>query len=189
MNTNLENFYQGDEISYFIENVNQYENCTLRFTNSANQFDVETTLDPNSNTFKFNTSEMNEVVDNKTIYPPYGDYAVLGVFSKVGEKRTLPVKDNVEILESVMTSKDIKKTENRIMFDILNDKIKGRLRTDYNSYTIQGRSITKMDLDQLFKWRNFYQDLVLAEESASDNKYKYNNNNVIITRFIGKRRR
>jgi len=52
----------------------------------------------------------------------------------------------------------------RIMVDKIESLIEGRADNDVDNYAIAGRSITKMSIDELTKWRSHYQSEVDAEE-------------------------
>lgn len=175
MNTNLENFYQDDAISFYLENPSQYTDCDVYFINSADKFSVETILDTESNTFKFNT---NQIIDSK-----FGDFSVYAKYSKIGEEKTIYIED-ISILESVLTAKNIKQTYEKKMLGVLDDKIAERFRTDYSTYSIGGRSITKMDVGELLNWRKYFADLVSNQEAISGG---FNNSNKIIVRYTGRR--
>ncbi len=56
------------------------------------------------------------------------------------------------------------------MVDLLESLLEGKAVSDVSSYSIQGRSLTKMNPDELLKWRNYYKRELLREEKIERRK-------------------
>ena len=69
------------------------------------------------------------------------------------------------------------------MFDAIKTVIEGRVPADVESYSIAGRSITKMSSAELLKWYHFYKDQVKQEEAAERIASGENLGGKILTRF------
>lgn len=88
------------------------------------------------------------------------------------------VKEAVRISDdavSPLSSGDLKyfaadadrRTHAEIMVSKLESLIEGRADHDVESYSVGSRSITKMSIDELIKWRDFYRAEVNRGESSS----------------------
>lgn len=49
-----------------------------------------------------------------------------------------------------------RKSHAEIMFSQLNALLEGRARSDVSSYSIKSRSLTKLSIEELMKWRDYY---------------------------------
>ena len=58
------------------------------------------------------------------------------------------------------------RTHAKIMLDKIESLLEGRADADVSTYSIQGRSLTKLSIDDLLKWRSFYRAEVKKEEQA-----------------------
>ena len=56
------------------------------------------------------------------------------------------------------------------MVDLLESLLEGKAASDVSSYSIQGRSLTKMGTEELIKWRNYYKREVLQAEKIERRK-------------------
>ena len=74
----------------------------------------------------------------------------------------------------VLANKDAATTDPRshakIMVDKIESLLEGRGDADVASYSIQGRSLTKLAIDELIKWRNYYKRELLEEIKAERRK-------------------
>lgn len=55
------------------------------------------------------------------------------------------------------------RTHAEVMLDKIESLLEGRADKDVNSYSIQGRSISKMSIADLLQWRDYYRKEVLKE--------------------------
>lgn len=61
----------------------------------------------------------------------------------------------------------------KIMVDKIESLLEGRADADVSSYSIQGRSLTKLSIDDLIKWRNYYRrELFQLEQKERQRKGK-----------------
>lgn len=56
------------------------------------------------------------------------------------------------------------RTHAEIMVDKIENLLTGRADKDVNSYSIQGRSISKMGISELLQWRDYYRKEVVKEQ-------------------------
>lgn len=56
------------------------------------------------------------------------------------------------------------------MVDKIESLLEGRADGDVSSYSIQGRSLTKLSIDELIKWRNYYKKEFLQQEKKERRK-------------------
>lgn len=177
MNTNLKNFYEDDGIKFHFENIGQSTSMVLVFANSAKRFFVPTVLNTESNYFEFNTSQVVPLI-------AAGDYQVDARYTNSDGSFSEKVMDKITVLESVLTANPVIQSFNKKMFTALDDLLQNRIKVDYNSYTIGGRSITKMAPSEILSLRNYYYGQVLLEEATSGGK---NSNNFMVNRYVGRR--
>lgn len=71
----------------------------------------------------------------------------------------------------------------RIMLAKIESVIEGRADSDVDNYSIGGRSITKMSVDELTKWRSHYRGEVEAEDNAIRRKNGKPSRTYVQTRF------
>lgn len=60
------------------------------------------------------------------------------------------------------------RTHAQIMVDKLQSLLEGRADQDITSYSIQGRSISKMAITELLQWRDYYKKEAAADQRAID---------------------
>ena len=74
----------------------------------------------------------------------------------------------------VLANKDAATTDPRshakIMVDKIESLLEGRGDADVASYSIQGRNLTKLAIDELIKWRNYYKRELLEEIKSERRK-------------------
>lgn len=62
------------------------------------------------------------------------------------------------------------RTHAKTMVDKIESLLEGRADADVSGYSIQGRSLTKLTIDELLKWRNYYKRELLQEEKKERRK-------------------
>lgn len=65
------------------------------------------------------------------------------------------------------TTADVR-THAEIMVDKIESLLEGRADSDVSNYAIKGRSLTRMDVDELTRWRDYYRAEVAREQSAKN---------------------
>ena len=105
-----------------------------------------------------------------------GDYQATGTVTD-GTDRFTVFSETIEIVADydAMTSSTDIRTHEEITLDAIEAVIENRATADHNSYTIAGRSISKMTIDELLRLRNYYKDLV--------NKQKNGPRKAVLVRF------
>jgi hypothetical protein len=83
---------------------------------------------------------------------------------------------------------DVNNTDPRTHAEIMVDKIEsilqGRADSDVSSYSIQGRSLSKMSITDLLEWRNYYLREAKKEKKDSDIKNGRPTNTTVKVRFL-----
>ena len=83
---------------------------------------------------------------------------------------------------------DVNNTDPRTHAEIMVDKIQsileGRADSDVSSYSIQGRSLSKMSITDLLEWRNYYLREAKKEKKDSDIKNGRPTNTTVKVRFL-----
>lgn len=72
------------------------------------------------------------------------------------------------------------RSQNRRIYDAICAVIEDRATTDHQQYVIMGRSITRMPIDDLLKFRDYYAGLVNSEEATTSGSVNRKN---ILVRF------
>lgn len=78
---------------------------------------------------------------------------------------------NVEERADFLTTTDFR-SHNQIVLDNIKSVIEGRASQDQKSYTINGRTLERMDISSLLSLKTYYEDLVKQESGRSRNKLK-----------------
>lgn len=68
-----------------------------------------------------------------------------------------------EVVADLATSTSDPRTHAKIMVDKIESLLEGKADSDVANYSIQGRSLTKLSIDELIKWRNYYKAETLAQ--------------------------
>lgn len=71
----------------------------------------------------------------------------------------------------------------RIMVDKIETLLEGRADADVSSYSIAGRSLTKMSPNELMEWRDYYRKELVAEHAKELHKRGKKNGSTIQVRF------
>jgi len=118
-------------------------------------------------------------------FPP-GSYDWQAYVTDAGGDRTTIGEGSVDVVTDFDQQgagfdgrSQIKKT-----LDAINALIEGRATKDQMGYTIAGRSLARMPIEDLIKFRNIYQRLHDAEQLELENKGK-TSSNLVKTRLIG----
>ena len=72
----------------------------------------------------------------------------------------------------VFASTSDRRTHAAIMVEKIESILQGRAASDVESYSIGSRSITKMSIAELTKWRDYYQSEVATDNGQKRNKVK-----------------
>lgn len=87
-------------------------------------------------------------------------------------------------IEDLDTSGADPRTHAEIMLDKIQSLLEGRADKDVTSYSIQGRSISKMSIVDLLEWRNYYRKEVAKEKKDRDIKNGRTTSTTAKVRFL-----
>lgn len=76
------------------------------------------------------------------------------------------------------------RTHAEVMLDKIESLLEGRADKDVTSYSIQGRSISKMAIPDLLEWRNYYRKEVAKEKKDRDIKNGRSSSTTAKVRFL-----
>lgn len=179
MKTNIENFYSGDSVkfnittSYDDESYNAYA-FLIKEDNSIKMSYLPKNNDRGNFLFELDSIETDKLLPGKYVL-----FFTIenGLFKKTEQLSSINVFANVLNSDCV-----IKKSDNQIMLEIVTNVIKNRIKTDYHSYTIGNKQITKMSPEALLKLQAHFQEQVDAEENMKNGD---NKNTTILRQWIG----
>lgn len=176
INTNLQNFTSGDTVDFTVDsklyNIKDYDCVAIFKGKETKRFETSNKEDEK---FFFHISDEDSGITD-------GTYQLFLLFTKEDFKKTEKsivfevyknITDSYEEYDALSYS--------RKMLNMLNSLVEGRLESDYESYTIGGRSITKMSPTELLKLRDYFEEKVAFEEDEQNGR---NNGNKIIIRFL-----
>lgn len=177
MNTDLKDFYSGDNVTFKVNDSN-YDNsysCKLAFIGAGKNYDFTSSTYDNGFLFEI-TPEQSQLFDK-------GFYKVFAVFTKTGFQKTEELT-KINVFDNILNSKCVDVlTYNRKMLNAIEDRIMERSRDDYESYTIGNRSVVKMKALELLKWRDYFAEKVQLEESYQNGE---NKGNKLKIRWVGR---
>lgn len=75
------------------------------------------------------------------------------------------------------------RTHDEIMLTKIQSLLEGRADGDVASYSIQGRSLTKLPLSDLIEWERYYRDRVRRQKQLEDIKLGRKTSNTVKVRF------
>jgi len=118
-------------------------------------------------------------------YTP-GTYSWQAYITRNSDSERIVVSEGYwEVLADNDTSTTDPRSHNEIMLDKLESLLEGKADSDVSSYSIAGRSLTKMSPDELIKWRNYYKAEVLRERQKEDIKLGRKSPATVKVRFSG----
>lgn len=120
-----------------------------------------------------------------TTYTPGFYYWQLDVV-RISDGETLHIDNGTfEIEADYDVSATDPRTHARIMVDKIRSILENRADADVENYSIAGRSITKMSIDDLLKWKVYYENELQAEEAAENLTHGHPSKSTIQMRFVG----
>jgi hypothetical protein len=104
---------------------------------------------------------------------------------RISDSSTIVVDAGVfDVTSSVATVGVDPRTHNEVMLGKIESLLEGRADKDVTSYSIAGRSISKMDINDLVSWRQYYQREVLKEARERNAAAGRQSNATVKVRFI-----
>jgi hypothetical protein len=98
-------------------------------------------------------------------------------------ERIVISKGNFSITPDLEVNQADPRTNSKIMLDKIESLLNGKADSDVSSYSVAGRSLTKMTFAELQDARNFYKQEVLNEQSKTDAKNGRKGHTTIQVRF------
>jgi hypothetical protein len=98
-------------------------------------------------------------------------------------ERIVISKGNFNITPDLEVNQADPRTNSKIMLDKIESLLNGKADSDVSSYSVAGRSLTKMTFAELQDARNFYKQEVLNEQSKIDAKNGRKGHTTIQVRF------
>jgi hypothetical protein len=98
---------------------------------------------------------------------PAGEYRVSGYATLGAEKYPLDVVTVQVVADPATLAAGAQRTFNQRMLDALRARLEGRANADVESYSIGGRSISKMPFGELAKWEAIYAAKVRTEQGGT----------------------
>jgi len=116
-------------------------------------------------------------------YTP-GTYSWQGYITRDSDdERILVASGTWEILADSDTSTADPRSHAEIMLNKIESLLEGKADSDVSSYSIAGRSLTKLTPEELITWRNFYKAEVLRERQKEDIKLGRKSPTTVKVRF------
>lgn len=84
----------------------------------------------------------------------------------------------------IFQSTSDRRSHAEVMLSKINSIIEGRADNDVSSYSIKSRSITRMNMDELIKWRDYYINEVARTGGTTDDGVVRPRNNTVRVRFV-----
>jgi hypothetical protein len=104
----------------------------------------------------------------KNFYP--GSYRYVLYVDKSVEQYTIET-GAVEIVQRVdLSTKTDQRSYAKRVLDAIEATIENRATSDQQAYTINGRSLTRISIQDLLKLREYYKELVAKENTATDSR-------------------
>lgn len=147
---------------------------TAYFTNSANSYSV-TASDNGDGRFLFNASAA------VTTAWVAGDYK-LSIQSTDGSETYVIEAGSVLVEPALGSATDVRSHAKKVL-DALEAMLEGKASQDQLSYSIRGRSLSRMSPAELLDWRDRYRSEVNREKQKEDIKNGLGNSSVIRVRF------
>lgn len=111
---------------------------------------------------------------------PAGEYRMNLIVRRLSDNEDAEVEStHVTIFGSTQD----RRTHAEIMVDKINSILAGRADHDIESYSIKSRSITRMSVAELLKWRDYYIDEI-ARTGGSETQQNAAKSNTVKVRFV-----
>ncbi len=116
-------------------------------------------------------------------YTP-GTYSWQGYITRDSDDERILVSSGTwEVLANSDTSTADPRSHAEIMLNKIESLLEGKADSDVSSYSIAGRSLTKLTPEELITWRNFYKAEVLRERQKEDIKLGRKSPTTVKVRF------
>ena len=150
-------FYAGDTVIWQIENLNtDYSNSTHTLTykfrlenNGSTTFSVDATADGNNYKITLGASTTASITEGK--------YNFISYVTRTSDNARVTVdRGMIEVKPNLASSSADPRSHAKIMLDKIESLLEGKADKDVSSYSIAGRSLNKMSVQELLDWRTHY---------------------------------
>ena len=127
-----------------------------------------------------------EVASAVTAAYAIGDYKWSAYITRDSDsERTTIDSGSFEVIADSAVSTTDPRSHAKIMLDEIQSLMEGRATADVSNYSIQGRALTKLSIQELREWRNYYNKEVIQEEQKERIKNGESTGNLIKASFSG----
>ena len=120
---------------------------------------------------------------SSAVFSPGYYFYQLEIKRNSDNERIVISKGNFNITPDLEVNQADPRTNSKIMLDKIESLLNGKADSDVSSYSVAGRSLTKMTFAELQDARNFYKQEVLNEQSKIDAKNGRKGHTTIQVRF------
>jgi len=121
--------------------------------------------------------------DSSSSFVPGYYFYQLEIKRNSDSERIVISKGNFSITPDLEVNQADPRTNSKIMLDKIESLLNGKADSDVSSYSVAGRSLTKMTFAELQDARNFYKQEVLSEQSKLNAKNGRKGSSTIQVRF------
>ena len=121
--------------------------------------------------------------DSSSSFVPGYYFYQLEIKRNSDSERIVISKGNFSITPDLDVNQADPRTNSKIMLDKIESLLNGKADSDVSSYSVAGRSLTKMTFAELQDARNFYKQEVLSEQSKLNAKNGRKGSSTIQVRF------
>ena len=114
-------------------------------------------------------------------YSPHNYRFIITVTS--GDDRVTIDEGTIKVLRNLPNQSADHRTHSEIMVDKIQTLLEGKADSDVANYSINNRSLTKLSVDELLKWRDYYKAEVLREKRVERAKSGQGSGNRILVGF------
>tara|TARA_R110000824_G_scaffold349872_1_gene536748 strand:+ start:1332 stop:1916 length:585 start_codon:yes stop_codon:yes gene_type:complete len=120
---------------------------------------------------------------SSTVFAPGYYFYQLEIKRNSDNERIVIYKGGFTVTPDLDANNADPRTNSKIMLDKIESLLNGKADSDVSSYSVAGRSLTKMTFAELQDSRNFYKQEVLREQAKADIKNGVKGHTTIQVRF------
>ena len=100
-----------------------------------------------------------------------------------GTDRVTVDEGTITVLQNIPADNSDPRSHAQLMLDKIETLLKGKADSDVANYSINNRSLTKLSIEELLKWRDYYKSEVLREKRIERAKSGQGSGNKVLVRF------
>mgnify|MGYP000158391347 CR=1 FL=1 len=132
------------------------------------------------------TDHLVQVSSSTTANYAAGTYSWQAYITRNSDSERIVVAEGYwEVVANRDTSTDDPRTDDEVILDKINSLLLNKADSDVSSYSIAGRSLTKMSPDELLKWRDYFEQRVIKQRQKEDIKLGRKTSSTVKVRFSG----